>query len=62
MAVDYRIRLCFPAAAALPSRWALWSSQPDIPFTVLRGDPALPPALVAEHGAARVVGIYEWYT
>ncbi len=52
VAVDYRLRLCFPAAADLPSRWDVWSANPDIPFALMAGDPGLSKALVAERGAS----------
>ena len=58
MAVDYRIRLNFPAAASLPSRWSQWVADPSIPFMVVR-DASLPPPLAAESGASFQVGIYE---
>ncbi len=61
MALDYRIRLNFPASAALADRWATWVRDPGIGFVVSR-DPALPEPLVAEWGAARAISIYEAYT
>ena len=61
MALDYRIRLNFPASARLPDRWATWAQDPEAGFAVSR-DPALHEPLVAERGAARAIDIYEAYT
>lgn len=54
VAIDYRLRLSFPAAASLPARWDICAAQPEVPFSMMIA-PDLPKPLVAEYGASEAV-------